>query len=172
MVKLSALPLLFIGLPFLAGEQTNYRNYLNVADNERGNNTLMSVSYTSSDEFRLYHYDDLVIDEVDDEAFNNTKFKTLVLTKDVKYINDAAFTNAPNIEYLRFTGSEADYNNLNLNVNFKEISLTILARMALTRPVFNRYLIVSTVNSERTFHLNSSINSAISFKDLPSLASS
>ena len=122
MVKLSALPLLFIGLPFLAGERINYRDYLNVADNERGNNTLMSVSYTSDNEFRLYHYDDLVIDEVGDEAFKDTNFKTLVLTKDVKYINDAAFTNAPNIEYLRFTGSKAEYNNLNLNVNFEEIS--------------------------------------------------
>ena len=123
MVKLF-LPLISLfSLAFLQTPPSEtFREHLHTVENSRGNNTLVSVdSYSENGEFRIYHYDNLVIDEVDDNAFHGTNFKTLVLTNSVKYISDSAFENAENIKNLFFTGSEEEFKALNLTHSFDAV---------------------------------------------------
>ncbi len=90
--------------------------------NERGNYTLTGLSSTFSEELRIYHYDDLVIDEISDTAFQGQEFKTLMLTNSVKFISDTLFANTPSITKMKFTGSEEEYNALNLSTEFTVLS--------------------------------------------------
>ena len=101
----------------------DYKSALITQPNERGNYTLIGVDDSSfGSEFRLYHYDDLLIDEVSDTAFNGTTFTSLMLTRSVTYIDDDVFDNASNIKNLFFTGSETEYQSLNLSHSFTGIS--------------------------------------------------
>ncbi len=124
MVK--TLPLLFLSslalTPYRAASD-DFKTKLVTNDNVRGKQTLISVDTEGvGDSFRIYHYDDLLIDEIDNTAFNGVSFTTLGLTNSVKYINDAVFNNAPSIRYLEFTGSEEEYNQLGLTIEFTKVS--------------------------------------------------
>ena len=101
----------------------DYKSALITEVNARGNYTLTGVDASfSGSEFRLYHYDDLLIDEVSDTAFNGTTFTSLMLTRSVSYIDDDVFDNATNIKNLFFTGSESEYQSLNLSHSFTSVS--------------------------------------------------
>ena len=114
------LPLLFAALFSFSSPkpaknaQGDYKAYLKTELNERGNYTLTSLKAYNDEEFRIYHYDDLVIDEISDGAFADTTFTSLMLTNSVTHINDAAFTGCK-VQKLYFTGSETEYDALNLN---------------------------------------------------------
>lgn len=123
MVKLLFLPLLSLAFalsPKQANESVNYRDYLNTSLNERGNYTLDSINSFSGNEFRIYHYDDLLIDEISDNAFSGTSFSSLVLTNSVTHINQAAFENASNIKTVSFTGSKEEFDSL--GISFSKIT--------------------------------------------------
>lgn len=123
------LPLLFASLFSLGmpketkNAKSDYKDMLVTVANERGNYTLMGISPSfSGDEFRIYHYDDLIIDEIDDSAFSGVTFTSLMLTNDVDYINDAAFDTGSSIKRLYFTGSEDEFAELHLNHSFDYVS--------------------------------------------------
>ena len=101
---------------------TDVKNSLITEQNERGNYTLTGITGTFEDEFRIYHYDDLLIDEVSDDAFNGQTFKTLMLSNSVTHISDTLFANTPSITKMKFTGSEEEYNALNLTTEFAVLS--------------------------------------------------
>ena len=130
MVKALFIPFiaLLFGSSFAAKDTVNtnkddYRSYLVTSLNERNNYTLESISGFSGSEFRLYHYDDLVIDEISDTAFSGTNFTTLMLTNSVTHITDAVFENAPSITSVKYTGSGEEYNALGLSFsNFARYS--------------------------------------------------
>lgn len=120
MVSLSLLlASLFLLAPYKAdvAPADTYKSYLNVTENERGNNTLASIKTFEGSEFRVYHYDDLVIDEIDDDAFLGTAFTSLMLTNSVTHITDTVFENSK-VKYLYFTGSEEEFSSLNLTYEF------------------------------------------------------
>ena len=125
MVKLFPFAFLLALLPFGASQNSRsdvYKQAMNYSSNERGNCTLDSLKTSFTGQYRLYHYDDVVIDEVGDNAFAGAAFKTLVLTNAVTHISDAVFENAPNIKNLKFTGSEEEYQALGLTHEFEYIS--------------------------------------------------
>ena len=104
MVKSLLLSLLFPVLPLFSTApkmQFDYKSCLEVELNERGNYTLTGIKGFSGSEFRLYRYEDQLIDEVSNDAFLNTNFSSLVLTNAVKYIDELAFENAPSINRLK-----------------------------------------------------------------------
>lgn len=117
MVKALLIPLLALGLgvSFLDNKQeqlannTDYKSCLVTSLNERNNYTLNSISSFTGSEFRLYHYDDLLIDEVSDTAFSGQTFTTLMLTNSVTHISKTAFDNCPSITKIKFTGSKEEY---------------------------------------------------------------
>ena len=98
---------------------TSYREYLLYEVNERGNYTLTGIEDFFGEEFRLYHYDDLIIDEISDDAFLNTNFTTLVLTNTVKKVSKNAFLNAPSILELKYTGNQSEFSSLELTYEFQ-----------------------------------------------------
>ena len=124
MVKLAFLPfLLFGGLSLLgtAPSQDDYKNALSTVQKENGNYKVTAVDDSSlNEEFRIYHYEDLVIDEIDDGAFNNTTFTTLGLTNSVTTIHDAAFDNT-SITIINFTGSKQEFDSLGLTHQFTHV---------------------------------------------------
>ena len=92
----------------------DYKERLVTSINGRGYYTLNSVNTSGlGNQMRIYHYDDLVIDEVSDSAFSGTSFTSLMLTNSVLYIHDAAFEGT-SINKLLFTGSQEEYQSLNL----------------------------------------------------------
>ena len=118
------LPLLFTSLFAFSLPQapqnapSDFKTYLVTEVNERGNYTLTGVNGFTENEFRLYHYSDLLIDEVSDTAFNGTTFSSIMLTNSVTHINDAVFNNAANIKKMYFTGSEEEFSSLGLTYEF------------------------------------------------------
>ena len=122
----------FVLLPCLAliassafikpAERPDYRSFLNVEENERGNYTLTGIKsgYLSNSNIRIYAFDD-PIDAISDDAFLNTTFDSIVLSKDITFINDAAFTNAPNIKNIYYTGSLDDFALLNLSFDTNHV---------------------------------------------------
>ena len=126
MVKLGLLPLLFLGLPFLtSGESTrpDYRSFINTEVNGRGNYTVTSVKddYLASPNIRIYKFEDNPIDEIGDDAFLNTTFTSVVISKDITHINNAVFENAPNIETIYYTGSLEQFSALNLSFDIDHV---------------------------------------------------
>ena len=122
MVKSLLLSLLFPVLPLFSTApkmQFDYKSCLEVELNERGNYTLTGIKGFSGSEFRLYRYEDQLIDEVSNDAFLNTNFSSLVLTNAVKYIDELAFENAPSINRLKYTGSELEFQALELTSEFQ-----------------------------------------------------
>ena len=97
---------------------SDFKTYLVTEVNERGNYTLTGVNGFTENELRLYHYSDLLIDEVSDTAFNGTTFSSIMLTNSVTHINDAVFNNAANIKKMYFTGSEEEFSSLGLTYEF------------------------------------------------------
>ena len=123
MVKELLMTLFFSSVPALAvnvQKQFDYKPFLVTELNERNNYTLKGIEGFSGSEFRLYSYDDLLIDEIDDNAFLNTNFTTLVLTNKVKKVNKNAFENAPSIIRLKYTGNESEFSALELKYEFQE----------------------------------------------------
>ena len=124
MVKALFVPLLLVSGFFAlstAPTKDEYKNALTTAQKENGNYKLTAVDDSSFDgEFRIYHYDDLLIDEVDDSAFAGTTFTTLGLTNSVKTISDAAFSGT-NINVVNFTGSEEEFVALGLTHQFTHV---------------------------------------------------
>ncbi len=103
---------------------SDFESYLETTTNERGNQTLTGVksSFTGK-ELRIYQYkSNMVIDEIADDAFVDTTFTSLMLSKSVTHISNAAFENATNIKKLYYTGSEAEYNSLELSHSFVTLS--------------------------------------------------
>ena len=123
MVKFLQLALLSgLSLSPLKITHNDYKDNLQTSSNSRGNYTLTNITANSFDEFRIYHYDELLIDEVDDLALANLTCSALGLTNSIKHINNAAFENAPSIKYLEFTGSENEYEALGLTHEFLDVS--------------------------------------------------
>ena len=125
MVKNVVIPLLVL-TPFMVNikmtTKEDYRPSLTTTLKENGHYKLESVDATSfGNEFRVYHYDDMVIDEISDNAFSGTNFEILGLTNSVTSINDSVFTNAPNIKTINFTGSKEEFEALNLETQFTNV---------------------------------------------------
>lgn len=98
----------------LKNAPTDFKGHLVTSLNSRGNYTLDSVdSIGLGTQLRIYHYDDLLIDEVSDSSFFGSSFTSLMLTNSVLYIHDAAFEGT-SISKMYFTGSQEEYQNLNL----------------------------------------------------------
>lgn len=125
MVKaLSLLPLLsLMAMPALSPlKAPDFRSYLTTEDNPRNQKTLTGVdpSFTG-DELRIYHYKDLPIDEISDNAFLNTTFESLMMSNFVTEVSDAVFDNALNIKYMHYTGSPNEYAALGLTHSFTNV---------------------------------------------------
>ena len=121
MVKLSSLLAL---VPFLVGSpHDSYRAYLNTADKGDGTFKVTSIKdeYKSAGNIRIYRFDENPIDEIDDFAFLDTTFSSVVISKDITHINDAAFTNAPNITNIYYTGNMEDFAKLNLSFDTNHV---------------------------------------------------
>ena len=126
MVKLGLLPLLFLGLPFLANEEVvrpDYRSYLETTLNSRGNYTLTGIKsdYLSSNDIRVYRFDDKPIDEIDENAFVGTSFNSVMISKDITYLTNAVFENATNITIIYYTGSLEQFSALNLSFDVNNV---------------------------------------------------
>ena len=123
------IPLLFASLFSLScssapkNAATDFKSYLVTEANERGNYTLTGIKNTFTEkELRIYKYDDLLIDEVKDDAFVDTTFSSLMLSKCVTHITNTVFDNATSIKKLYYTGSETEYNSLELTHSFTTLS--------------------------------------------------
>lgn len=112
---------LLAGAPALSAyprETDRYFDHLILEKNERDNYTLMGIDGFEGSEFRIYHYKDYVIDEIDDNAFVNQNFDTLVLTNSVKKVSNNAFLNASSIRELKYTGNYAEFSALEISYEF------------------------------------------------------
>lgn len=104
----------FLSSAPLRSSPADFKDHLLTSPNSRGNLTLDGVNASGlGSQLRIYHYNDLVIDEVSDTAFSGTSFTSLMLTNSITIIHNAAFEGT-SIAKLYFTGSEEEYNNLNL----------------------------------------------------------
>ena len=121
MVKLSSLLLL---VPFLlGGPHDSFRTYLNTEDKGDGTYRVTCVKddYKGSSDIRIYRFDEKPVDEIADTAFVDTTFTSIVISKDITKINDAVFTNAPNIQNIYYTGSLEDFAGLNLSFDTNHV---------------------------------------------------
>ena len=125
MVKLGLLPLVLLVVPFLANEDVrpDYRSFINIEVNERGNYTVTSVKddYLAASNIRIYKFDENPIDEIADTAFVGTTFDSVVISKDITHINNAVFENATNIVNIYYTGSLEEFALLNLNFDVNHV---------------------------------------------------
>ena len=124
MVKISLLPLLTLfGLVGLTNTtKEDYKDALNVSLNERNNYTLVSVDPTDlGNELRIYRYEDKLIDEIAANAFSGTSFSSLALSNCVTIVNANAFNGVTSLTTMYYTGSEAEYNALNISYEFDHI---------------------------------------------------
>lgn len=125
MVKLMTLPLLFLCSIFGLNNATakdDFKSALNTTTNERGNETLVSINTTGlGDEMRIYRYDDLLIDEIGENAFVGTSFTSLALSNCVTILDANAFAGVTSIQELYFTGSESEYQALNISYEFENV---------------------------------------------------
>lgn len=99
-------------------EADTYFDYLILEKNERDNYTLMGINGFEGSEFRIYHYKDYVIDEINDNAFVNQNFDTLVLSNSVKKVSNNAFLNASSINELKYTGNSDEFSALEISFEF------------------------------------------------------
>ena len=126
MVKIAALPLLFLTSIF--GLSTNvskddFKAALNVTSNERGNYTLVSIDDSSlEDEPRIYRYDDQLIDEIADNAFSGISFTSVAISNCVTLIGTNAFAGQTSLTTCNFTGSEEEWNSLNVTYVFNRVN--------------------------------------------------
>lgn len=104
------LPLMFLSLP-LAAPKNFFKSYAQNGSslNPRGNYTFNELIDFNEKEFRIYKYDDLLIDEISDTAFVNTTIDSLVISDCVTKLTNAVFENAPNIKTVKYTGSKEEF---------------------------------------------------------------
>lgn len=125
MVKIMLLPLLFLSSLFgLANNTTKeeYKNALNTTLKENGCYRLDSVDDSElGNELRIYHFDDMVIDEIADNAFAGTNFTSLALTNSVLTVGANAFNGVNSLTTMYFTGSEEEYSALNISYEFVNV---------------------------------------------------
>ena len=124
MVKIGLLPLLFLAGLFGVNNSTrheNYREYLTTTLKENGNYRLDSVENADIEEIRIYHYDDLLIDEIADNAFSGTSFSKIALSNCVKTVGTNAFAGVTSLTTMYFTGSEEEYSSLNISYEFQDV---------------------------------------------------
>ena len=117
-------PLLFLLLPFMAIDPHNgYRSYLRSENKGDGLYRVTSIKeeYKGYSDIRIYRFDDNPIDEIGENAFAGTTFNSIVLSRDITIIPDAAFTNAPNIEKIYYTGNLDDFAALNLSFDINNV---------------------------------------------------
>ena len=92
-----------------------------VNPNDRGNYTLTGVSSVNSEEIRIYYKENQVIDEISDTAFTTcTQLNSLMISKCVLYVNDAAFIDS--INTVNYTGSQEQFEALNITKQFGQIN--------------------------------------------------
>lgn len=102
--------------------KSDHKDNLVTVLNERGNYTVTGINPSfSGDELRIYHYDDFVIDEIGDDAFDGTTFKSLMMSKSITLVNDSAFDDC-GITKMYFTGSEQEYQSLHLIHEFDYVT--------------------------------------------------
>ena len=128
MVKIAALPLLL--LTALAGLRTapltkdEYASALNCALKENGNYKLESINTDVEglgSELRIYRYDDMVIDEICDNAFSGTSFTSVAISNCVTIINSNAFAGQDTLTTCYFTGSEEEWDALYPDYAFEHV---------------------------------------------------
>ncbi len=133
MVGLSLLPIILGGLALSFNSpkvksydhaDSTYRTHLITEENERGKYTVTGIAdgYLDKDTNRIYSFNDNQIDEIADTAFSGTSFSTITFSKDITHINNAVFENAPNITKILFTGSQEEFEALNLSFNISNVS--------------------------------------------------
>ena len=125
MVKIALLPLLFLVSLFgLNANNTkeDFKAALNATAKENGCYRLDSIDATGlGSEMRIYHYDDLLIDEIADNAFVGTSFTSLALTNSVVTVGANAFSGVTSLTTMYFTGSESEYAALNISYEFEDV---------------------------------------------------
>ena len=126
MVKIAALPLLILssifGLRNAPITKDDYRAALNCTLKENGNYKLESIDATGlGSEMRIYYYEDMVIDEIADDAFSGTSFTTVAISNCVTNINTNAFRGQDTITTCYFTGSEDEFDSLYPDYTFESI---------------------------------------------------
>ena len=126
MVKLSFIPLLFLIGGFAIAKpdvHSDYADAFEVVENERGNYTVTGIktNHLSDNNIRIYKFDDKPIDSIADNAFVDTTFNSIVLSKDITYISDAVFESAPNIKNIYYTGSCDEFTSLNLSFDINKV---------------------------------------------------
>lgn len=105
-----------------ANSKEDYKDVLIVSENARGNYTLTGIdSSFSGSELRIYHYDDLIIDEIDDDALTGSNISILGLSNYVTYLSDDLFNNASTVQIINYTGSEDEFDSLNLTYEFDHV---------------------------------------------------
>ncbi len=120
-MSLMLLPLLGLFGLNLNTTKDEYRDALKVTEKEGGTFRLDSINSNGlGDELRIYHYDNMVIDEIADNAFSGTSFTSLALTNSVKTVGTNAFNGVTSLTTMYFTGSEEEYRALNINYEFSE----------------------------------------------------
>ena len=128
MVKITALPLLLLaslsGLRSAPLAKDDYRAALVCTEKEGGTYRLDSIDTSVEglgSELRIYRYDDMVIDEIADNAFAGTSFTSVAISNCVTVINTDAFAGQDTITTLYFTGSEEECDKLYPNYTFEHI---------------------------------------------------
>ena len=128
MVKIAALPLLLLaslsGLRSVPLAKDDYRAALVCTEKEGGTYRLDSIDTSVEglgSELRIYRYDDMVIDEIADNAFAGTSFTSIAISNCVTVINTDAFAGQDTITTLYFTGSEEECDALYPNYTFEHI---------------------------------------------------
>ena len=118
---LGLLPFFFFFLP-LSAPKDNYKSYIQAGceANTRGNYTFSELKNYEGTEFRVYRYEDYLVDEIDDNAFKDSSISTLVISDCVLHINDAALDNATNLTTLKYTGSKEDFAKLGLKQEWND----------------------------------------------------
>lgn len=155
--------------PINAGPSFDYKEHLHVTLNERNNYTLESIDDIDYDnEFRLYRYNDLLIDEIALNAFDGIDVNNLVLTNSITHVSSDTF-NSSNIKNIRFTGSKEEFDSLNLELN--SINVTYYAVDEGFINYWNKNIRpVEKANicdiSEKTFNEVYSLYSSLSKEDL------
>lgn len=127
MVKIiAALPLLLLSSFLGFGEKPtrdDFKSFLKTSENSRGNYTLNSIDTNfSGDELRIYRYDDMLIDEIADNAFAGTSIKSLALSNCVTIVGENAFAGVESMKTMNFTGSEEEYQALNISYEFTAVN--------------------------------------------------
>ena len=118
MVKIiELLPLLFLAFPVF-NEPTRpsdaYKSFIITGSSdvkENGCHTFEHLTGFTGSEFRIYRYDDYLIDEISDEAFKDSDTVTTLVVSDCvnKITNDLFKSENSHIQNIQYTGSKEDF---------------------------------------------------------------